>query len=231
MQKTSLTKRFMTKFLAAQVTYHEIQIGLFFGLVCKEFYTLSKIEACKNLAITIKEILEKNNLNCSEIDFIGTNQGPAPFTTLRVLIATLNGIAFASNIPLVGADGLQAFLSYVKDEKYPQTVILLNAYNKDLYYAYQENHQPVTGWENAEILFNKIHQKMPTNIIRFLGNGVQLFKNEIINIFGKQVFLPETLIEFAPLETIAKLSLEQFNKKITTKQLQPLYLKSAKLTT
>lgn len=217
----------MMNFLITQSTYHEIQVSLIYNKSQKKI-TIPKTEASKLLIITIKDLLDEHNLSCADLDFIGANQGPAPFTTLRVLIATINGIAFANNISLVGVDGLKAFLNSTADKQYPQTVILLNAFNNDLYYAYQHNQKIISGCEKAEKLFEEIHHIMPTKTIRFLGNGATLFQETIQTTFGTQAFLPEPMIEFPSLEAIQEETVSLFEKKETVKQLQPLYLKTIK---
>jgi len=217
----------MMTFLITQSTYHEIQISL----ICNMIQTKSvipKTEASKNLMLTIKDLLDKHDLSCADLDFIGANQGPAPFTTLRVLISTINGIAFASNVPLVGVDGLKAFLNSTADKKYPQTVILLNAYNNDLYYAYKLEGKIVTGFQKAEKLFEEIKKLIPKNTIRFLGNGASLFQETIKKTFAERAFLPKPMIEFPSLEAIKEEAVKLFEKKETVKQLQPLYLKTVK---
>ncbi len=42
-----------------------------------------------------------------DLAFIAAHQGPAPFTTLRVCLTTVNGFAFATGMPLIGINGLQ----------------------------------------------------------------------------------------------------------------------------
>ena len=90
----------------------------------------------------IKQILEKNSLKISDLDFICADQGPGAFTSLRVTIATINGISFASKIPLIGIDGLDALnqetLSDVmlKKQGVPEIlIVLLNAYNNEVYFC------------------------------------------------------------------------------------------------
>ena len=178
------------------------------------------------LATIIDQLLKEFKLSYSDLSFIGVNQGPAPFTTLRVLISTLNGFAFAHNIPLVGIDGLKAFYAAIEDNNF--NIILLNAFNKDVYFAYKKNDQLITGWENIFILLEKLKNEI-NQPIKFLGNGSNLYKKEISEQFNNALLNSQDL-PHAPLETIAQLVLEKFQNNETTKQICPLYLKSVKTT-
>ena len=215
----------MIKSLITQSTYNEIQIGLFVDHSLQEQIHIPKTEASKLLILSIQNLLNHHDLSCESLDFIGSNQGPAPFTTLRVLIATINGIAFASNVPLVGVDGLKAFLYETENKAYPQTIILLNAFNKEVYYAYHYQKEIVTGYQKIEILLEKIKTIMPQETICFLGNGAILFQESINKTFSKQAFIPEPTPEFPSLESILKEAFKLFEKKQLSHQLQPLYLK------
>jgi len=219
----------MITFLVAQATYNEIQIKLCKDSLTQAKATVPKTKASALLITTINNLLENHNLTYSDLNFIGINQGPAPFTTLRTLISTINGIAFATNIPLVGIDGLKTFFRATQDEKHPQTVVLLNAYNKEVYYAYEQNNKIVTGYENAEKLFKKIKEIMPTKTIRFLGNGVTLLRETMENTFQNRSYLPEPMTEFTSIDSIANAALEKFKDGKTKKQLLPLYLKTIKV--
>ena len=225
MQKISVTKKM--NYLITQATYHDIEIGLFHNSTCKKKISIQKIEACSSLATTINQLLKEFNSSFSDLSFMGASQGPAPFTTLRVLISTLNGFAFAQNIPLVGIDGLKAFYTAVENN-HKTPVILLNAFNKDVYFAYKKDTTVITGWENIFTLLETLKNEL-SHPINFLGNGTDLFKKEILEVFGKNALSEPEALTHTPLETLAQLALNKFKNNETTKQLSPLYLKTIKL--
>ena len=108
----------MTKFLAIQNSYHDIQIALFDPTSLTELGRIgvldslcaSKIEASKMLAPLVGQLLTQNSLALSDLKFIAANRGPGPFTTLRTVLASVNGLAFATKLPLIGVDSLDAML-------------------------------------------------------------------------------------------------------------------------
>jgi tRNA threonylcarbamoyl adenosine modification protein YeaZ len=213
-------------YLITQATYQDIEVGLFQNSTLKKIINIPKIEACISLATTIDRLLQEFKISYAGLAFIGSSQGPAPFTTLRVLISTINGFSFAQNTPLVGVDGLKAFYSAAKNKGLQNPIILLNAFNKEVYFAYKINGQLVTGWENIFRLLEKLKSEISKEKICFLGNGTDLFKQEISNAFDQKALFPSGILHHAPLTIIAQLAIQNFENKLSVKKLIPLYLKS-----
>ena len=213
-------------YLILQSTYTNIELGLFDKGQQLDKMSVSKMEATSLLIPTIHALFKLHNCDLNILEFIGINQGPGPFTTLRVLISTINGLAFATGIPLVGADGLNALL---KESLASNTVALLNAFNKDVYYATQNT----KGCAKIETFLKKLANPDRPEFVEeyergltFIGNGATLYKQEILQKFPDAT-INENL-EFNSLKTIAADCLEKFtNKNGISKKLMPLYLKDA----
>ncbi len=128
---------------------------------CLETIIKNDTKASSHLVPYINDLLIKHNLTLENLDFIAIDKGPGAFTSLRVCIATVNGINFANNIPLVGIDGLEALYQETYnalEKKLTKTVAtdpddtkeqitsptidtivcLLNAYNNDVYYLIRD---------------------------------------------------------------------------------------------
>lgn len=175
-------------------------------------------------------MLLKHQLNLTDISFIAVNAGPGPFTTLRVVIASVNGLSFASKIPLIGIDALDAFLIEQHDAKYPNTVVLLNAFNNDVYFGIQPANSTEfqKGYDNITRILEKIKSSMPDQPIRFLGNGAELHAQEIRATFGDNALIPDPLPQTCSVEQIGLMGLEKWkNQEGLVEQLFPLYLKQS----
>ena len=59
----------------------------------------------RGLLFFLKEKLEANNKNWSDISGIGIYKGPGSFTGLRIGITVANTIADADDVPIVGCSG------------------------------------------------------------------------------------------------------------------------------
>ncbi len=108
----------MNFFLALQNTYDHVEVGLFSRtpqLVSS--YSIAKMEASRSLIPSLERFLQEQQLHLKDFPFLVVNQGPGPFTTLRTVIATANGLSFATGIPLIGVDALEAARSEWYDNK------------------------------------------------------------------------------------------------------------------
>lgn len=216
-------------FAALQHTYDGIELALFSGPVLLSKKEINKFKASSMLIPTLDEMLKEQNLKLPDLTFIAANYGPGPFTTLRTVIASLNGIAFASKIPLVGVDGLQAFMSEYEDDSYDRTIIMLNAFNHDVYYAYHDaDGALITGAQNGEqFLRDRAPHVADAKKIRFLGNAVPAHQALIAELFADRAFIPEPLPQTCSIERIGIIGYEQWQNKVNvTNQLVPHYLKT-----
>lgn len=215
-----------TIYLVMQNTYDAIEVGLYNNERCIELVSESKINAGKMTVPLVSSLLEKNKCTFSELAFIGVNQGPAPFTTLRIIIATANGFAFATNLPLVGVDGLRALLEQHRDCNYAVTVALLDAFNKDVYVGIDCNGQIVyTGCQTIEEALRQIKTDYPEHKLRFVGAGSVMYADMIhAELHNRAVIVAEGQV--CSLDHLAKLARAQWdvNQGISS-QVFPLYLK------
>jgi tRNA threonylcarbamoyladenosine biosynthesis protein TsaB len=128
------------RFVSVQGTYNQLSVALFQDQKCLDSITKTDSHASSNLIPFLDSILKNNNLSLSDLSFIAVDKGPGAFTSLRVTIATINGIAFSNKIPLIGINGLEALTRQVlaSNENIPNNiqniVTLLNAYNNDAYF-------------------------------------------------------------------------------------------------
>ena len=96
----------MHVYLALQNTYDTVQIGLFQDNVLVDFHEVHKHHLSKDFILLVLGLLRHHKVQFKDLSFIGVNVGPSPFTTIRALLAAVNGINFAINLPLVPVDGL-----------------------------------------------------------------------------------------------------------------------------
>jgi tRNA threonylcarbamoyladenosine biosynthesis protein TsaB len=215
----------MTTYLVIQNTYSHVEIALYNDILQRGYLSLDKTVASKKIIPSIDQILRNAQCIISDLSFIGVNEGPGPFTTLRVVIASINGIAFATHIPLIGINGLQALLAQYSDD---QCVALLNAFGNEAYYATQSRSLKMeAGCQPIEQIIEQMAVKFPTGKITFIGNGATLFEEKIKKALGIRAYIQPEL-QAPSLNQIATMALGQWtmHKKGAT-QISPLYLKSA----
>jgi len=217
----------MTYYLAIQNTYTHVQMALYANDLELNFVEIDKTKASRECIITVQQLLQKHNLVLKDLAFIAVNQGPGPFTTLRVVIATINGLAFSSQIPLIGINAVEAFLQECQHHN-KNLAVLMNAFGNDAYYGIQINNSYDSGCESIEAILLKINQKIAHEKILLIGNGVELFVMSIKNTIGDRATFLDPNPQTVSLKQIAKIAFKKWESQTDLSfQLQPLYFKSA----
>lgn len=214
-------------FLVVQATYENVLLGLYGDLNTLIQREVSKFQAGKDLIPALNQLLTISHLTYHNLQFIGINQGPAPFTSLRAIIATVNGIAFATKIPLVVIDGLHTLYNTVAATAEIPVVILLNAFNNEVYYAYQHQKTVLTGVGPVQDILNTINNLLPTDTILFAGGGSAMFHESIVTTYDQRAIFGNQQHNILSLEILAQECLYKFDAGLVTNQATPLYLKSA----
>jgi tRNA threonylcarbamoyladenosine biosynthesis protein TsaB len=209
-------------YLVVHSGYQAVNVGVYHNAQNLGIRTLDKKIVSSLLMSSILELLQEHTLKFADLAFISAHSGPAPFTTLRVGIATANGIGFATGLPLIGINGLQA-LSKV----YPEYTVILNAFCDDLYIGKDGQ----TSCENVDTFLQQQAATI-TEPVTYIGNGVALHHEKIKNILGAKAQLLADYPYEADIETITQAAYNKWLKQENiTNQIIPTYLKqySAKL--
>jgi len=222
----------MTKFLALQHTYGGIEVALFSDNILVEKIFEDKKRASKYLIAVMDSLLKRHDCRLDDLSFIAANQGPGPFTTLRVVIATVNGIAFATKKPIIGVDGLEAILQEYGDSHCLMTIALLDAFSKDVYFCIQHvnNLYVEKGYQNISVFLSQIKELVGNNKVQFIGNGSEKYKDLILEAYKDQVVFPDPVPLSCTIERIGLMAFEKWKKtEGFTDQLLPLYLKTMEI--
>ena len=205
----------MTHFISIQNTYDFLELALFTDDTCIKTVQEDKKNASKRAIPLLGSLLQDHKLTLTDLSFIGVNYGPGPFTTLRVIIATVNGLSFATKLPLIGIDGLQALLAQSADANYPETIALLNAFNKDVYFGIQLAHWTgqTRGYANIETFLKTLSDYQPSNTLRFIGNASSLYKDEITAALSEKQIIIDDGYPTCSVEQVGHLAYEQWQQK------------------
>lgn len=215
----------MERFLAIQNTYNQVQMALCINSNLSEIISLDKTVASRECINALEQLLRQNSISLSDLCYIAVNQGPGPFTTLRVVISTVNGLSFARRIPLVGINSLQAL---AREHNAPYKVVLLNAFAGDVYYLIQADGIQTMGAAKTESVLQLVIEKIPHHPILFLGNGCLVYQQLIKASLGDRALLIEPIPETPSLDAIARMAAQKWHdQKSECYQLQPLYYKQA----
>lgn len=213
--------------LAIQSTYQSIELGLFFDGNLRVSVQEHKNNASKNIIPIIGSLLAEEKITLSDLTYIAVNQGPGPYTTLRVVIATANGLAYATQKPIVGVNAFSAFAHEIDSDTTP-TYILFDAFNKDVYYAQVlEKKITMSGSCSIDELFERIAIKKDASI-RFFGNGCTVYAEKLGLLYPNSILI--TNKEYPDLSSVAAIAHELMvtDPSACKQQISPLYLKEQK---
>lgn len=216
----------LLNFISIQGSYNHIELALFQNGHVLETVIKQDVKASSHLVPYLDTLLKNHKLTLQDLAFIAIDRGPGAFTSLRVSIATVNGIAFAHNIPLIGIDGLDA-LHHQTHKLFPtQTIVcLLNAYNNDVYYSINTE----KGYKKIDLLLQSLESTIQSKqSVIFTGNGALLHQELIKQKFGENVFASPQ-ISVCSAEIIGLMALENWqtqDKNIFPKNLIPNYVKT-----
>ena len=190
-------------YLAIQHTQDTFEIALFIDNNFIDTISDDKRYTSKLFIPHLEQLLSKNNITFAELSFCVVNCGPGPFSTLRSIIASANGLHLATNIPLISIDGLEATFLEFYDPAYENTVVLLNAFNNESYYLIaHHNHIISTGYKKTELLTQEIAERFPASTLNIVDNKI------------------------CSIKTIGRLGYEKYsNKQSANGYLAPLHLK------
>ena len=211
-------------FVSIQATYQSLEIALFNNSTCVASVLRSDARASSSLVPVLRDLLLVNDVSLSQCSFIAADAGPGAFTSLRVVIATINGIAFADTIPLVSVSSFEGFVEQVKKER---ILVLLNAYNNDVYFAYAEHGKIVLSGSGKYDTLSVVFADVKTDAcVAVVGNASQSYPGLMPVV--SQAF-PNTEVSELSVpgaESIGLVGLQKWQRGETVKKIEPLYLKT-----
>ncbi|MFA6526954.1 MAG: tRNA (adenosine(37)-N6)-threonylcarbamoyltransferase complex dimerization subunit type 1 TsaB [Candidatus Babeliales bacterium] len=225
-------------FLSIQGSYTSVEIALFKDNRVIETVVPHDVKASSHLVPYIDDLLKKHSLSLNDLNFIAIDKGPGAFTSLRVSVATVNGIAFAHTMPLIGIDGLDCLVLQVLGEAQHsmadgKMLCLLNAYNNDVYFGLYDfdGNLIAKGCKNIQALLTQLQKEYSEQQIFVTGNGV-LLHQDLLSAHLPQVIIHSPLACVCSATTIGLTALERWNQgeQRSIYKIEPLYLKTQMFT-
>lgn len=206
--------------IVAQSTYTTVEVGLHTGSELVQLKILDKKDACSLLIPTLDQLLLDEGATRADIRAAFINNGPGPFTSLRTVITTMNGIAYALHIPLYASSVLEV-LNHIYARPNRGLIVLLNAYGKELYYGLSVPGEPLRmGCDTAPAVWHMAQEHHCT----IVGH------TEVVQGLEKRdnTYLPEIIpVPYCTLAELATYTLSTMNDGAAgSYHVSPLYLKT-----
>ncbi|MCH8054817.1 MAG: tRNA (adenosine(37)-N6)-threonylcarbamoyltransferase complex dimerization subunit type 1 TsaB [Deltaproteobacteria bacterium] len=181
----------------------------------------------------IDRILKGSGLSLPEISAFALSIGPGSFTGLRIGLSTVKGLAYGSDIPVVGVPTLLAVAARVIDWN-GLICPFLDARKKEVYAALFRKRAGTLERLTEDLaspperIIHRIQSSGSREPCLFIGDGIRVYGDQIKVSLGDRTLL--TLGEPYPTtaSAVARLGEERFRKKEfgPLGPLVPLYLRS-----
>lgn len=176
----------------------------------------------------IKEVLRKAKVPLKSLDAFAVGLGPGSFTSLRVGLATVKGLSFASQKPVVGIGSLDCLAMNVKANHIP-ICALTDARRKMIYGCIFQKEKDKLKRKSQYLLttVSELLKHLEGQVI-FIGDGLEIYKREILELSKKKIkpVFTKTTLWFPQATNLSLLALERAirGKFDDARTLTPLYL-------
>jgi tRNA threonylcarbamoyladenosine biosynthesis protein TsaB len=214
------------KILAIDTSAAACSVALCIGEEMIASHVLAPMQQAKLILPMINEVLLKSGYSLQDLDALAFGCGPGSFTGVRIAASVMQGLAFATQIPLIKISSLAAIAQAVyNDFGWQHLMVAIDARMNEVYWgAYQLNVE-----NNLVQLLGKEHVTPPAHLLfpkpanwAGVGNAWRVYHN-LIDI------CPEVIDENClPMATaIAQLAKEKHLSQdwVTLPAAMPVYLR------
>ena len=169
----------------------------------------------KRLLSSVNQLMEEAQLDWSNIDAIAISLGPGSFTGLRIGLSTAKGLAFASNIPLIGISSLEAVASQFSYVSCPVCPVI-DARKKEVYSALfqpEEGSGTLQRLTEDMVLAPEKLAGMITEPTLLIGDGAELYRDLFQEILGSKAVTPPPHLSFPRAAHVGYLALPLWEQK------------------
>lgn len=175
----------------------------------------------------IEGILKRSDLSLNDLDGLAVGLGPGSFTSLRVGLSTVKGLAFALGKPVVGIPSLDVLAMNLKNPPVRQICVLCDAKRNLVYACFYHKIGDSLFKKSAYLLIGieELLGKIKADTV-FIGDAIPLFKEKILKAAGDRVFFADVKDWYPQAKELVSLSRDRFQKRKFNPldNLVPLYL-------
>lgn len=178
----------------------------------------------------IRFLLSETGWDLEQIDLWAVSTGPGSFTGVRIGLATIKGLAWVTQKPVVGVSTLEVLAGAIAPTPYLICPIL-DARRQEVYFAFYRyapggsiRRVGEPGHGSPQGLCQEIQE--PAIL---LGNGVRRYQESFLKHLGNRALIPEVWIHPLSGMALAAIALKRFRQGEGSQagEVRPLYLRSA----
>jgi tRNA threonylcarbamoyladenosine biosynthesis protein TsaB len=202
--------------------------GVFQG---EQFEYQPKQSHSERLLTMLDRLLNASHLTLADLDLIAVTAGPGSFTSVRIGLATAQGLAFVHKTPLVALDSLRVLASQPESEN-AAVMPMLDARKGEVYAAlYPENPQPQSepllagATDSAENWLTRA-LKATDGPLLLCGDGAAAYQQHLAEIGGERVhFALDESVRYPRAAALGRLVMARQALGLPCLPAHPLYLR------
>ncbi|AWF82101.1 tRNA (adenosine(37)-N6)-threonylcarbamoyltransferase complex dimerization subunit type 1 TsaB [Microbulbifer sp. A4B17] len=219
------------KILALDTTSGACSVALISDDQLIERFVQAERDHTRRLLPMVDEVLAEADMKLADLDALAVSQGPGSFTGLRIAISSVQGLAYASDLPVVPVSSLAALAlgarrSHPEWGQYP-IVAMLDARMQQVYWGVYSTNSPSESLipeavQNPEEVLLSLEDSEVSAPIYGAGPGLHydVFRQASLEAVDQACF-----IYARDIAQLAVPLLEQGNS-VTAEELEPVYLRN-----
>ncbi len=218
----------MSLTLAIDTTSRNCSIAVLKGKdILVEHNFVSSGELSETLIPHIDNIFSSLNIGVNDIELVGASVGPGLFTGIRVGLATLKGLFFNREVPVVPVVSLKAFalkLLYTGMNIVP----VIDARRGEIYTASfrMDGSEIICGKDPELIRMEDLENFLgPEKDLCFTGPGLSVYREQVVVKFPGSIIAERSPYSANEVGIISAMEFEIGNFMKGTDSLEPMYIR------
>ncbi|VAX07355.1 tRNA threonylcarbamoyladenosine biosynthesis protein TsaB [hydrothermal vent metagenome] len=175
----------------------------------------------------IDELLGQADLKLSQLDAIVMDRGPGSFTGVRICVSVVQGLAFATELPVISISSLAALAQAAYLEQGSEQVLaVIDARMGEVYWGHYQFNNGRMCLQGSEAVSTVATIKLPPGEWLAFGSGCQTYPEDLSVLNGVHCLSAEredypratSLLELARFDWLEK-------NLLSAEQAQPVYLR------
>lgn len=202
------------------------------GKLTGEYYICYKLTHSETIMPMLEHMRDLLDIELETLDAIAVTSGPGSFTGLRIGVTTAKALALALNVPIIGIPTLDTIAHNMTHTPYAICPIM-DARRNQVYTALYK-------WQDEELF--RLTEHLATDMdeyldlliqreekIIFLGDGVDVFKEKIVEKLGTKAVFAPMFLNLQHASTLAEIACHKYRKGEVTEasEFVPMYLRKS----
>jgi tRNA threonylcarbamoyladenosine biosynthesis protein TsaB len=212
--------------LAIETASETVSVALSVNGEVRERYEHAPRQHAELLLPWVEQMLAEAELSSNSLDAIAFSRGPGSFTSLRIGIGVVQGLAWASDIPVIPVSSLAATAQSAFGEGYESVVVALDARMNEVFSCiFEAGSSGIMLPVNDEVVCPPADVVVPENT-EMVGIGIGFDRYDELKSLSKQLSGVRADIwpKASSVLTLAENWLET-HEALPAEQAQPVYLR------